>query len=298
MLLWRARTYVLILGTQSARANRWAVITNIQLLWNAVGLAAELTTNPVGPVTAIFLAALTGIGMLAGVWVIRRFESWAVLHTGELIAFAAGLLVSGALLHLIGRSVELVGTDRAVVWALASFIGFYLLEAHFVPHVHGRGESPIEDHHEHHHRARHIGSLAVLGFGFHSIVDGLSVGAGLSVGSVVGSVTATLVIVHKMPVGIAAMSALYHSGFPGRRAAWITATLALVTPTTVVISYLTFRDVSGELLGVLLALAGGSFLYVGAADLLPEGQARGRVTNTLMFLAGTLIMALIKIAVH
>ncbi|UCF18509.1 MAG: ZIP family metal transporter [Gemmatimonadota bacterium] len=249
-----------------------------------------------GPVTAILLAALTGIGMLAGVWVIRRFESWAVLHTGELIAFAAGLLVSGALLHLIGQSVELVGVDRAAVWALVSFIGFYLLEAHFVPHVHARGDSPIEDHHGHE-RAQHIGSLTVLGLGVHSIVDGLSVGAGLAVGSVVGSVTAALVIVHKMPVGIAAMSALYHSGFPGRRAAWITGALALVTPTIVVISYLSFRSVAAGLLGVLLALAGGSFLYVGAADLLPEGQARGRVTNTLMFLLGTSIMALIKLAV-
>ncbi len=48
-------------------------------------------------------------------------------------------------------------------------------------------------------------------------------------------------------------------------------------------------------LGVLLALAGGSFLYVGAADLLPEGQARGRPANTTMFLLGIAVMVLIKL---
>jgi zinc transporter ZupT len=48
----------------------------------------------------------------------------------------------------------------------------------------------------------------------------------------------------------------------------------------------------------LLALAGGSFLYVGAADLLPEGQARGRISNTLTFLLGAILMAVIKLAAH
>ena len=114
----------------------------------------------------------------------------------------------------------------------------------------------------------------------------------------IGSVTAILVVVHKLPVGIAAMSALYHSGVPGRRAAWITAALASVTPAAVIVSYFAFRGVSESVLGILLALAGGSFLYVGAADLLPEGQARGRAANTLMFLLGAIVMAAIKLAAH
>jgi zinc transporter ZupT len=49
---------------------------------------------------------------------------------------------------------------------------------------------------------------------------------------------------------------------------------------------------------VLLGLAAGSFLYVGAADLLPEGEARSRPANTLMFLLGTLVMIGVKVAVH
>ncbi len=250
--------------------------------------------TPAGPTTALFFAALTALGMLAGVGAIRRFEAWAVRHTAELVAFAAGLLVSGALLHLLDRASRLIGIDEGLTWALASFLVFYLLEAHFVPHVHARGESPIEgDPHRHTHQ---LGPLVVLGLGLHSIIDGVSVGAGLSAGAVIGSVTALLVVVHKLPVGIAAMSALYHSGVPGGRAALITTGLAAVTPLAVIVSYFVLRGVSDHLLGVLLALAGGSFLYVGAADLLPEGQATGRPANTFMFLVGAIIMAAIKLA--
>ncbi len=242
---------------------------------------------------ALLFALVTGLGMLAGVWVIRRFEAWAIRHTAELIAFAAGLLVSGALLHLVPSSVDLLGSSAALTWTLVAFLAFYLLEAHFVPHVHARGEVPIEERHSGRHRQ--LAPLVVIGLGFHSVVDGVSVGAGLSAGALLGSVAALLVVVHKMPVGIAVMSTLYHSGVPGRRAAGITSLLALVTPAAVVLSYLTFRSVPGHILGVLLGLAAGSFLYVGGADLLPEGQARGRPINTLMFGLGTALMMGVKI---
>jgi len=262
-----------------------------------VGLASQaVSAGSAALGTALAFAALTAVGMLAGVWSIRRFEPWAIRHTAELIVFAAGLLVAGALLHLIPGAVELVGRDTALGWTLASFLVFYLLEAHFIPHVHARGESPIEDqHHAHSHDSHHVGAMVILGLGIHSIADGLAVGVSLSAGSLLGSVAVLLVVVHKLPVGMAAMSALYHSGVPGRQASWIATALAFVTPAFVVVSYFTFRNVSEGFLGVLLALAGGSFLYVGAADLLPEGQAKGRPVNTLMFFLGALIMIAIKL---
>jgi zinc and cadmium transporter len=264
-----------------------------------VGAVAQIVAGSASLATALSFAALTAVGMLAGVWAIRRFEPWAIRHTAELIVFAAGLLVSGALLHLIPGSVELVGSDTALAWTLASFLVFYVLEAHFIPHVHARGESPIEDHHHaHSHDSHHVGAMVVLGLGIHSVADGLAVGVSLSAGALLGSVAVLLVVVHKLPVGMAAMSALYHSGVPGRRASWITTALAFVTPLVVVVSYFTFRDVSEGFLGVLLALAGGSFLYVGAADLLPEGQAKGRPANTFMFFLGALIMIAIKLTSH
>lgn len=249
------------------------------------------------PAAAIGFALLTALGMLIGVWTVRRFEPWAIRHTAELIAFAAGLLVCGALLHLLPRSVDLVGAETGFVWALIAFVVFYLVEAHFIPHVHARGESPLDEH-PHDHGVQAVGPLVVVGLAIHSSVDGVSIGAALTAGTLIGSVTATLVIAHKLPVGIAAMSALYHSGVPGQRAALVTTALALVTPLAVLLSYFTFRGMSNELLGVLLSLAGGSFLYVGAADLLPEGQAHGRPTNTLMFLLGSLVMVAIKFAAH
>lgn len=267
-------------------------IATLQLLQSLYG-----SNGAAAPAAAVGFALLTALGMLVGVWTVRRFEPWAIRHTAELIAFAAGLLVCGALLHLLPRAVDLVGAEMGFVWALVAFIVFYILEAHFIPHVHARGESPLDEHH-HDHAVAGVGPVVVVGLAIHSIVDGVSIGAALTAGALIGFVTATLVIAHKLPVGIAAMSALYHSGVPGQRAALVTAALAMVTPLAVLVSYFAFRDISDGFLGVLLSLAGGSFLYIGAADLLPEGQAHGRLTNTLMFLFGSLVMVAIKFAAH
>jgi zinc transporter ZupT len=237
-------------------------------------------------------AALTGVGMLAGVWLMRRYERWAMRHTGELIAFAAGLLVSGGLLHFLDQAAKLAGTGAALGWALTSFLALYVAEAHVVPHSHERAPADASDPPAASHA---LGPMVVGGLGLHSVVDGISVGAGFSAGPVVGWVALALVVAHKLPVGIASMSALYASGYSGRRAAVMTSVLALISPAAVLLSFLFIPGLDAEALGALLALTGGAFLYVGAADLLPEGQARSRPANTILFLVGVAAMVGVKV---
>lgn len=249
-----------------------------------------LPATPSFPVIALY-AALTGGGMMAGVWLMRRYEVWAVRHSGRLIAFAAGLLVAGALLHFVDRAAQLAGTRVALAWVLVSFLVLYVAEAHVVPHSHERAR-PDDDASAAPRRA--LGPMVVGGLGLHSVVDGVSVGAGFSVDPLVGWVAVVLVVAHKLPEGIASMSALYASGASGRKAAATTTILALITPAAVLASFLFLKGVGPRTLGALLALTAGAFLYVGAADLLPEGQARGRVGNTLLFIAGVAAMVGVK----
>ncbi len=261
----------------------------------ALDASSLVQASAASPSAAIAFAALTAFGMIAGAWAVRRFESWTLLHTAELIAFAAGLLIAGALLHLVPRSAALIGAPASLAWTLAGFSLLFVVEAHFIPHVHARGDAAI-DVQAHNHV--HVGPLVVGGLAVHSLADGVSVGAALSAGSLIGSVALVLVVAHKLPVGIAAMSALFHSGVESRRAFLITCVLSSVTPVAVLISYFFLRGVSVEFIGILLAVAGGSFLYVGAADLLPEGQAKGRPVNTLMFFLGIFLMIALRLWVH
>jgi zinc and cadmium transporter len=242
------------------------------------------------PAVCLFALVAGGAGLL-GVWLMYRHEPWARAHTAELITFASGLLVAGSLLYLLAEASGMVGTAAAMGWALAAFVVLYVAENHFLPHPHTRDEHP-----EH---GGSAGIAVILGLALHSILDGVAVGAGFSADVVTGGVIVSLVVAHKLPVGIASMGALYHSGEATARAARYSVLVALLTPAAVILSYALLRGASAPVLGAVVAAAGGSFLYVGAADLLPEGQATGLRRNTLIFLLGVaVIVALLALGVE
>ena len=239
----------------------------------------------------LLFAAIAGIAGLVGVWIMWRHESWARRHTGELITFASGLLVSGSLLHLVSRAVDLTGLGPAMGWTLVFFVVVYIAENHFFPHPHARSDDDAGHGHAHGHaRERPFGMAAIFGLGLHSALDGIVVGAGFSASFLTGSVIVSLVVAHKIPVGIASMGVLYHGGLSRTKAVRYSSGVALLTPLMVVVSYAVLRDATPTVLGALVAAAGGTFLYVGAADLLPEGQASGLRRNTLAFLLGIAVM--------
>ncbi len=240
-------------------------------------------------------AAIAGLAGLAGVWLMWKHEEWARRHTAELITFASGLLVTGSLLHLLTRAGDMSGPTTAMSWALAAFVGLYIAENHFLPHPHARTEEDCGHHHAHSENG--YGWTAVVGLGLHSVLEGVAVGAGFSASYVTGSVIVALVVAHKLPVGIATMGVLYHGGVDRDKAARTSASLAFVTPIAVLASYALLRDAGTELVGPIVAAAGGSFLYVGAADLLPEGQASAPGRNTLAFVLGLAVMVAVFLIV-
>lgn len=244
----------------------------------------------------------TGLAGFLGVWLMYHHEAWARRHTGELITFASGVLVGGSLLHILPRAAALIGPTPALQWALAAFVSLYVAENHFIPHPHvrtevdGAGSPPAAGHGHggegdiHPGRSHRAGLTAVVGLGLHSVFDGVAMGAGFSTSLITGAVIMSLVVSHKLPVGIASMGALYHGGHERRRALRLSGVVILTSPVAFLVSYLFLNGAGAGLLGALVAAAGGSFLYVGAADLLPEGQAAGRKRNTALFLLGVGIM--------
>lgn len=237
-----------------------------------------------GWTAVVLFAAISGAAGLVGVWLMWRHEAQARRHTPELITFASGLLVGGSLLHLLPHAGGLVGEQAAMGWALAAFVVLYIAENHFLPHPHARTDEDGGGPHEH--ETEGFGWAAVAGLALHGVLDGIAVGAGFSASLLTGGIIVSLVVSHKLPVGIATMGILYHGGEERGRAVRYSTAVAMITPVAVLGSYGLLRDAGAELLGPLIAAAGGSFLYVGAADLLPEGQATGRRRTTLAFLAG------------
>jgi zinc transporter, ZIP family len=108
----------------------------------------------------------------------------------------------------------------------------------------------------------------------HSFLDGVALAAGLLVGGGLGLVIAAVVIIHRFSDGIGVVSFMLASHSP-LQATWRwVAVVALAPVLGVLVGILV--PFPQQVLGGMLAVFAGFFLYIGAAELLPEAHRSDR----------------------
>lgn len=229
------------------------------------------------------LSALAGAGMtidailvsigafasaMSGGWLALR----AVRYVAAIIAVGAGIRIGAAFVDLIPESIDLLGSlDAAMFWTTLGFVAFYVVDKLTSLHV-GHETAAELDHEEEDHQ--HIGVVGAVGMGIHSLLDGVALAAGLAAGGAIGTIIAVVVIVHRFSDGIGVVSFLLTSQMSPRTAMrWVAVVAAAPLVGVIVGSLVTIPD---SALGAMLGFFAGFFLYVGAAELLPEAHRRDR----------------------
>jgi zinc transporter ZupT len=230
---------------------------------------------------ASFLAAAT---TTCGIYAIRRREASARRNMTYFMSFAAGVLVSASLVHLVPESLSMSG--QAATYLLGGFLGFYLFNWFFTAHVCERGKLP---------EAR-IGWMALFGIGFHSLIDGCIYSISFTVSVSTGFLAAVGMVLHEFPEGIVTYLLLLRGGFAQRKAllaAFVAA--ALTTPAGMLVSYPFVSQIRGAPLGNLLAFSAGALIYVGASHLLPETEHDRKKYDLLAFIGGVAVTGAAKL---
>jgi len=230
----------------------------------------------------LFYSSIAGITTILGILIVLFFKNFTKKYSIYLISFAAGVLVTFALLHLIPESLELY--QYSLWFVLVGFLIFYLIE-HLV--MHHPFHEPIGREHA-------AGKTAVLGLGFHSLIDGVVIGAGFEISNEIGLIATLAVIAHELPEGLTAMAVLMHAKFKKIKSLLYSFLVAIATPVGAILTYYFINNISEEFLGFLLALAAGSFLYVGASDLVPETHEQYKKMNAVYFVIGILFVVIIS----
>jgi ZIP family zinc transporter len=213
-----------------------------------------------------------------------------------LIAFCGGTLVAAALLDLIPESIEMLEMyDSLIVMGivLASFIGFHLLDKLISIHGHTHSEECEE---EHHHRNA-FGGLAAFGLILHTFLDGLVIGTGFLVDSATGILLASIVLIHDFADGMNTVTLLLRNN-QDKKTVWFFLLLAAITPLFGVFAA-NLLHLSTEVLGIILAIFAGFFLYLGATDLLPEAHRERSSAKLVLFtILGAVVVVTFRLLVE
>ncbi|MFQ6000566.1 MAG: ZIP family metal transporter [Anaerolineae bacterium] len=215
---------------------------------------------------ATLYGGFAGLTTLIGIYLVLMKETWVRQGSIYLVSFASGTLLSAALLDILPESLEL--NSSASLYVLLSFVAFYILEQNLVLHASHEDLEDCED--EERHRLHSLGVISFLGIGFHSLLDGVIIGAGFLESTTIGLIATIGVISHELPEGLSIMGLLFHAGFSRNRGLVYSIIVALATPVGAVASSLLFQGIKPHLLGALLGVAAGSFLYIAASDLIPQ----------------------------
>ena len=177
-------------------------------------------------------------------------------------------------------------SGRAATYLLGGFLGFYSFNWFFTAPVCERGKLP---------EAR-IGWMALLGIGFHSLIDGCIYSISFTVSVSTGFLAAVGMVLHEFPEGIVTYLLLLRGGFAPRKAllaAFVAA--ALTTPAGMLMSYPFVSQIGGVPLGNLLAFSAGALIYVGASHLLPEMERDRKKYSLLAFIGGVVVTGAAKL---
>jgi zinc transporter, ZIP family len=221
------------------------------------------------PLTAVLVA----FGAFASALVGGLLALRAAGSVGLIIAVGAGIRIGAAFFDLIPEAVNHMhgSLDTAMLATAFGFLAFYAIEKLTTLHV-GHETATELEHGESAHR--HIGIVGATGMSLHSFLDGVALAAALAVGGGLGLVIAAVVIIHRFSDGIGIVSLLLASRFPRAQAyRWVT--YVAIAPVLGVIVGL-ILPLPEEVLGAMLAVFAGFFLYIGAAELLPEAHRSDR----------------------
>jgi len=230
----------------------------------------------------LIFSGLAGFSTLLGVWLVNKNEKFTKKYSILFISLAAGVLLGASFFQLIPQSMAL--NNSALLIILIGFLVFFLLENLVVVHICKEGDCTK-------HR---IGTMAVLGIGFHSLIDGIVIGIGFGISNVLGIIAAVAVISHEFPEGILTYSTLIHSKFDKVKSLLYSIGVALATPIGAVLTFLFIGDVSNAMLGGVLALAAGSFLYIASSDLIPETHEKFSRLNAFLVIFGVAFIFIIE----
>lgn len=177
----------------------------------------------------------------------------------NLIAFAAGAMITVAFLDLLPEAVEEADGSDAFIWVLAGFVIFFFAEKFIRLFHHGH----------HSHGEKPTTYLVTVGDGVHNFVDGIIIAVAFLTSIPLGITTALAVAAHEIPQEIADMGILLANGVTKKKALLLNF-LSALTALVAALLTLAFSEFTLRYLYVFLALAAGHFIYIAAADLIPE----------------------------
>ena len=215
-----------------------------------------------------------------------------VSHTFSdiVLSFAAGVMLSAAVIGLIIPSLERGGDLAILITVLGIFAGAVCLNLmdKLVPHLHHLAGGEEESHNN-----KNLGKvlLFVSAIAIHNLPEGIAAGVGFGSGDTAQAlIIAGGIALQNIPEGMVIIGPMLAAGVPPKRTFFYAAMTGVVEVIGTLIGFFAV-SISTAILPFALAFAGGTMLYVISDEMIPETHAHGSERGaTYALLVGFCVM--------
>lgn len=233
---------------------------------------------------AAFLTSLVSLtGRMLGIFGWQRIKNY--LH--YLISFAVGALLGVAFLEFLPDALEKAEPLPIFYYALGGFLFFLLLEYSFYWHHCSKGQCPPD-------LDKATGHLILIGDSIHNFLDGIILAVAFLADFNLGLITTFAILIHEIPQEMSDFAVLLYSGFTQRKALIYNFLVALGTVIGAGLVIL-FSDKISFLIGPALGITAGAFIYIAAADLIPDLHREARMAKITLLHFFLVILGIIAI---
>lgn len=236
--------------------------------------------------TALGVGGATLIGSVIGF----IFKKISHKFSDIVLSFAAGVMLSAAVLGLILPSIEYGGKYGLLVTVAGIFAGALCLNLidKLVPHLHKLVGPDTEDHNN-----ANLSKvlLFVTAIAIHNLPEGIAAGVGFGSGDTTQALLiAGGIALQNIPEGMVIIGPMLAAGVSPRKTFVSALITGLVEVVGTLIGYFAV-SLSTAILPFALSFAGGTMLYVVSDEMIPETHAHGSQRGaTYALLAGFCVM--------
>lgn len=244
-------------------------------------------------ITPFLYALISVIGVslisLIGLFTLSFNERFFKKIVFLLVSLAVGALFGDAFIHLIpeayANSSNIVLTSIAII---GGFLLFFIFEKFLhVHHHHSENNKYLDDcyHKEIYKKGKinPLGYMILASDSFHNFIDGIIIGISYLISIEVGLASTIAIILHEIPQEMGDFGILIHSGFTRMQALFVNFLSALFAIFGVFIVFMLGQNLETFVFWALPIAAGG-FIYIAAADLVPElHKEKGILRSTIQF---------------
>ena len=238
--------------------------------------------------TALGVGGATIIGAVIGF----LFKKLSHTFSDIVLSFAAGVMLSAAVIGLILPSLEYGGKYGILITIAGIFTGALCLNLidRLVPHLHKMAGVDYESHTN--------GNLCkvllfVSAIAIHNLPEGIAAGVGFGAGDTAQAlIIAGGIALQNIPEGMVIIAPMLAAGVKPSRTFLLAALTGVIEVIGTLIGFFAV-NVAAAILPFALAFAGGTMLYVISDEMIPETHAHGHESGaTYALLVGFCLMLL------